>query len=227
MPVFEFKSPVASASANIKVVTTSVSAGFPSPAADDLEDEIDPIAWVVRHPTSTFWWRVEGNCLWDVGIRDGDLIAVDRAGKRRVGRAVLAVVDGAVTAKILRKRNDRYFLAPANTQEHFPDIELNEDSEIWGVIAGCGTALSTGMKTPIAISDSANFYVSAERLFEPSLKNTPVIVLSNNDGCAVARSDEAKALGIKMGAPFHKLKDVISKHGVRVFSSNYTALWRY
>jgi DNA polymerase V len=78
------------------------------------------------------------------------------------------------------------------------------------------------MKTPIAISDSANFYVSAERLFEPSLKNTPVIVLSNNDGCAVARSDEAKALGIKMGAPFHKLKDVISKHGVRMFSSNYT-----
>ena len=136
MPVFEFKSPVASASANIKVVTTSVSAGFPSPAADDLEDEIDPIAWVVRHPASTFWWRVEGNCLWDVGIRDGDLIAVDRAGKRRVGRAVLAVVDGAVTAKILRKRNDRYFLAPANEQEHFPDIELNEDSEIWGVIAG-------------------------------------------------------------------------------------------
>ena len=78
------------------------------------------------------------------------------------------------------------------------------------------------MKPPIAISDSANFYVSAERLFEPSLKNTPVIVLSNNDGCARARSDEAKALGIKMGAPFYKLKDVISKHGVRVFSSNYT-----
>ena len=78
------------------------------------------------------------------------------------------------------------------------------------------------MKTPIAISDSANFYVSAERLFEPGLKNTPVIVLSNNDGCAVARSDEAKALGIKMGAPLHKLKDVITRHGVRVFSSNYT-----
>ena len=49
---------------------------------------------------------------------------------------VLAVVDGAVTAKILRKQGDRYFLAPANTQEAFPDIELTEDSEIWGVIAG-------------------------------------------------------------------------------------------
>jgi DNA polymerase V len=101
------------------LITTPVSAGFPSPAADDLEDEIDPIAWVIRHPTSTFWWRVEGNCLWDVGIRDGDLIAVDRAGKRRIGRAVLAVVKGAVTAKILRKRDNRFFLAPANSQEHF------------------------------------------------------------------------------------------------------------
>ena len=50
--------------------------------------------------------------------------------------AVLAVVDGAVTAKILRKRGDRYYLAPANSQEQFPDVELTEDSEIWGVIAG-------------------------------------------------------------------------------------------
>ena len=78
------------------------------------------------------------------------------------------------------------------------------------------------MTRPIAISDSANFYVSAERIFDPSLKNVPVIVLSNNDGCAVARSDEAKALGIKMGAPFHQIRDKVEAHGVRVFSSNYT-----
>ena len=136
MPVYEVKSPIAKNSSPLRLITTPVSAGFPSPAADDLEDEIDPISWVIRHPTSTFWWRVEGNCLWDVGIRDGDLIAVDRAGKRRIGRAVLAVVEGAVTAKILRKRDKRYFLAPANSKEHFPDIEITEDSEIWGVIAG-------------------------------------------------------------------------------------------
>lgn len=78
------------------------------------------------------------------------------------------------------------------------------------------------MSRPIAISDSANFYVSAERIFNPALKNVPVIVLSNNDGCAVARSDEAKALGIKMGAPLHLIRDKITAHGVRVFSSNYT-----
>jgi DNA polymerase V len=78
------------------------------------------------------------------------------------------------------------------------------------------------MKRPVAISDSANFYVSAERLFDPKLVNVPVIVLSNNDGCAVARSDEAKALGIKMGEPLHLLQEKIKAHGVRVFSSNYT-----
>tara|TARA_R110002124_G_scaffold287177_1_gene471019 strand:- start:968 stop:1402 length:435 start_codon:yes stop_codon:yes gene_type:complete len=136
MPVYPVDEPVHIPSQSVRIVSTPVSAGFPSPAGDDLEDEIDPMAWVVRHPSSTFWWRVEGDCLWDVGIRDGDIIAVDRAGKRRIGRAVLAVVDGAVTAKILRKRGDRYYLAPANSQEQFPDVELTEDSEIWGVIAG-------------------------------------------------------------------------------------------
>lgn len=136
MPVYPVEAPVSPEGQTVPLLLAIVSAGFPSPAGDDLEDEIDPIAWVVRHPSSTFWWRVEGDCLWDVGIRDGDLIAVDRAGKRRLGRAVLAVVEGAVTAKILRKREGRFYLAPANSQESFPDIELTEDSEIWGVIAG-------------------------------------------------------------------------------------------
>ena len=74
----------------------------------------------------------------------------------------------------------------------------------------------------IAISDSANFYVSAERLFDPSLNNVPVIVLSNNDGCAIARSEESKSLGIRMGDPFHLIRDKVERHGCRVFSSNYT-----
>ncbi len=78
------------------------------------------------------------------------------------------------------------------------------------------------MTRPIAISDSANFYVSAERIFDPTLNGVPVIVLSNNDGCAVARSDEAKALGIRMGEPLHLIRDKVAAHGIRVFSSNYT-----
>lgn len=67
--------------APIKVAALGVSAGFPSPAGDDLEDEIDPIGWVVRRPGSTFWYRAEGDCLADIGIMDGDLIAFDRSGK--------------------------------------------------------------------------------------------------------------------------------------------------
>ena len=70
--------------------------------------------------------------------------------------------------------------------------------------------------------DCNNFYASCERIFKPSLANRPIIVLSNNDGCIVARSNEAKALGIEMGAPFYKFKNIISQHQVAVFSSNYS-----
>lgn len=73
----------------------------------------------------------------------------------------------------------------------------------------------------IALVDCNNFYVSCLRLFQPSLQHVPVVVLSNNDGCVVARSDEAKALGISMGAPAFQMEDMLEKNGVRVFSSNY------
>lgn len=72
-----------------------------------------------------------------------------------------------------------------------------------------------------AIVDVANFYVSSERLFDPRLRNVPCIVLSNNDGCAIARSEEAKALHIKMGDPLFKIRDVVRRHGIQVRSSNY------
>ncbi|MBF0382294.1 MAG: Y-family DNA polymerase [Magnetococcales bacterium] len=76
-------------------------------------------------------------------------------------------------------------------------------------------------KFKVALVDCNNFYASCERVFNPRLENRPVIILSNNDGCAVARSNEAKALGIPMGAPFHKIRNVVQKHDVQVFSSNY------
>lgn len=73
-----------------------------------------------------------------------------------------------------------------------------------------------------ALVDCNNFYCSCERVFNPALNNKPVIVLSNNDGCAIARSEEAKALGIKMASPAHLIADIIQQHNVKVFSSNYT-----
>lgn len=73
-----------------------------------------------------------------------------------------------------------------------------------------------------ALVDCNNFYVSCERVFDPSLKGSPVAVLSNNDGCVIARSEEAKKLGIPMGAPAFKYRDLFARQGVQVFSSNYS-----
>ena len=70
--------------------------------------------------------------------------------------------------------------------------------------------------------DCNNFYASCERVFNPSLIGKPVVVLSNNDGCVIARSNEAKDIGIPMGAPAFQIKEVVQKHNVAVFSSNYT-----
>jgi DNA polymerase V len=72
-----------------------------------------------------------------------------------------------------------------------------------------------------AIVDCNSFYCSCERLFVPSLKNKPVVVLSNNDGCIISRSDEAKAIGVEMAGPYFKAMPLIAKHGVATFSSNY------
>ncbi len=72
-----------------------------------------------------------------------------------------------------------------------------------------------------ALIDCNNFYVSCERVFRPDLEERPVAVLSNNDGCIVARSAEVKALGVPMGAPYFKVRGILTAHGVEVFSSNY------
>ena len=74
----------------------------------------------------------------------------------------------------------------------------------------------------IALVDCNSFYVSCERLFNPKIRNKPVVVLSSNDGCIISRSTEAKALGIKMGEPYFKAKDIILKNNIYVFSSNYS-----
>lgn len=72
-----------------------------------------------------------------------------------------------------------------------------------------------------ALVDCNNFYASCERVFDPTARGVPVIVLSNNDGCVVARSEEAKAVGIEMGQPLFECRNIVDKHKVRVFSSNY------
>ena len=73
----------------------------------------------------------------------------------------------------------------------------------------------------VALIDCNNFYASCERVFNPSLNGRPVVVLSNNDGCVIARSNEAKAAGIDMGVPAFKATDLIKKHNIAVYSANF------
>ena len=83
-------------------------------------------------------------------------------------------------------------------------------------------SFTNNSKKKVALIDCNSFYVSCERLFNPKIQNVPVVVLSNNDGCVISRSVEAKKIGIKMGEPYFKCRGLIEKENVEVFSSNYT-----
>ena len=80
---------------------------------------------------------------------------------------------------------------------------------------------SAVMQPLIALVDCNNFYVSCERVFRPDLIGKPVAVLSNNDGCIVARSQEVKDFGVKMGVPLFQIQQLVDRHNVQLFSSNY------
>jgi len=80
---------------------------------------------------------------------------------------------------------------------------------------------NSSKKNKIALIDCNSFYVSCERLFNPKINNKPVVVLSNNDGCVISRSTEAKKIGIKMGEPYFKVKELVRKNNIHIFSSNY------
>lgn len=84
------------------------------------------------------------------------------------------------------------------------------------------TRSETGPQGPFALVDCNNFYVSCERVFQPELRDRPVVVLSNNDGCVIAKSDEADALGFEVAQPFFEMKEKVRGHDVAVRSSNYT-----
>lgn len=119
----------------VRTAGLMVSAGFPSPAGDDLEDPIDLVSWIVRRETSTFWYRVSGNSLCRAGILDGDFVAIDRSGKVVPGRTVLALHNGDMTLKVLTRRDGRMWLE-ARSDDHYPPLPVLETTEIWGVVAG-------------------------------------------------------------------------------------------
>ena len=123
---------------NKKVMTPlfsdSVSAGFPSPATDYLENKLDLNEYLVKHPAATFIVKASGPSMIESGILSGDLLIVDRSVTPKSGNIVIASVFGDLTVKKLRKRGSALFLVSANNE--YPSIEIKEEMEcfIWGVV---------------------------------------------------------------------------------------------
>ena len=114
----------------------AVSAGFPSPADDYVERGLDLNEHLIDNPEATFMVRVCGDSMVDAGIRDGDILVVDRSRDAAPGRIVVAVVDGELTVKRLLRRGSALLLAPEN--EAYAPIEIAEGREllVWGVVIG-------------------------------------------------------------------------------------------
>lgn len=131
---FQFHVVSKSSPFKIPLMSSTVTAGFPSPADDHLDLPIDLNEYLVKHPAATFYVRVQGDSMDDAGIHQGDLLIVDRAEPYTIGSIVLAVLDGEFTVKKLMKKNDSLYLLSSNTSYHPIKIETETDFKVWGVV---------------------------------------------------------------------------------------------
>lgn len=125
----------------LPLYSNKVSAGFPSPADDHIEAELDLTTHLIKNPAATFLVRVSGESMKGVGIFPGDILVVDRSLNPSDGRIVIAVLDGELTVKRLKKGKEAIYLMPENPD--FSPIQVNEmqDLNIWGVVTNVIHAL--------------------------------------------------------------------------------------
>lgn len=114
--------------------TEQVAAGFPSPADDYLEGNLDLNQYLIKHPVATFFVRVTGDSMIGAGIHSGDILIVDRALEATNGRVVIAVVNGELTVKKLVRRDGVIYLMPENDKYKPIEVKDEIDLEIWGVV---------------------------------------------------------------------------------------------
>lgn len=123
-----------SATSRLPLYTSSVRAGFPSPAEGDIEDFLDLNEHLINHPAATFIVKASGDSMSDVGIQSGDLLIVDRSLEAIHGKIVIAAINGELTVKRLSKLNGRVKLLPENNKYPAIDITDEQDVVIWGVV---------------------------------------------------------------------------------------------
>ncbi|KJS38146.1 MAG: hypothetical protein VR70_10885 [Rhodospirillaceae bacterium BRH_c57] len=121
--------------------SSQVPAGFPSPADDHLEGRLDVYELLVRRPAATFFCKAVGESMVDAGIKDGDLLVVDRSIQPQAGDVVVATMDGGLTVKLLRQNGLRWELAPANPGFPSMPIDPEEGIQVWGVVTYAITPL--------------------------------------------------------------------------------------
>lgn len=127
--VFEYLETV-----KIPLLASYISAGFPSPADDYLEERIDIGKHLIQSPASTYMMRVKGNSMVDANIHEGDILIIDRAQKAADGLPVICILEGEFTVKTFKRIKDKAFLMPANPT--YKPIEITEemDMRVWGVV---------------------------------------------------------------------------------------------
>lgn len=111
-----------------------VSAGFPSPAEDYIEDKLDLNKYLIKHPAATFFVKVTGSSMVDAGIHDGDILIVDRSIKPANKKVVIAVVNGELAVRRIRVTKDKIFLMPENRDYKPLQVEEEMGFEVWGVV---------------------------------------------------------------------------------------------
>ena len=120
----------------LPLYTSKVSAGFPSPADDHVEQRLNPSDYLVENDTTTFFVRVKGDSMIEAGIFDNDVLVIDRSRTRQTGDIVLAMLDGEFTVKILEQSKKGVNLIPANRNYSAIEIKKEQCLEIWGVVTG-------------------------------------------------------------------------------------------
>ncbi len=118
----------------LPLYSSKVSAGFPSPADDFVDKTLDLNDLVIKHPQATFFVRVSGNSMINAGIKDGDILVVDRSLEPKENSVVIASIDGEFLLKRIKKKGEKLFLYPESSD--FNPIEIKDDMEceIWGVV---------------------------------------------------------------------------------------------
>lgn len=124
----------ASAELALPIFSTSIAAGFPSPADDYIEQQLDLNQFMVKHPSATFFVRVEGESMRDAGIQSGDILVVDRSIAPAHGKIVVAVIDGEFTVKRMVIERDALFLAPENPAYSRLQVSPDSQFQVWGVV---------------------------------------------------------------------------------------------